>query len=165
MVSICFSQELKISEPISIPTDISNRKKDVRISILKRLDKYIKSEELFKKPKNNMFLFSIGLFVDSLGHIDGIFFSDNISRNKSTVITVNEQLIIDLKKMPIDDYAYRNKILILPILFKRPDDDKISNLTEFLKDFSSLWPLIDKNTKRQTILLTPFINVFFDPIN
>jgi len=67
--------------------------------------------------------------------------------------------------MHINGFVYRNKILIFPILFKRPEDDKISNLNEFLNGFSSLWPVIKTSNKRRIILLEPFINNFFDVIN
>ncbi|GGE71359.1 hypothetical protein EV200_1162 [Pedobacter psychrotolerans] len=165
-VNISSSQQLNVydeSAPVSIIS--LKQKTDIRISILKRFDKYIKSEALFKMPKNNMVLISVAIFVDSLGNIKNVFFSGNVLRDKSTIIIVNDNLIYDLKKMPVDDPIYRNKILIFPILFKRPQDDKISNLNEFLKDFSSLWPVINTDSKHEMVLLQPFINDFFDPIN
>jgi len=164
-VSTCFSQKPKVEELPSIVITPSKQKADIRVTILKRLDKYMKGEELFNKPKNNAFLFSVGLSVDSLGNVDDVFFSENVSRNKTEIVMVNENLIRDVKKIHIDDFVYRNKILIFPILFKRPDDDKISNLSEFLNSFSSLWPIISKESKRRVVLLEPLINNFFDPIN
>ncbi|RZL68495.1 MAG: hypothetical protein EOO93_03700 [Pedobacter sp.] len=129
----------------SIVIASSKQKADIRVTILKRLDKYIRSEALFSKSKNNAFLFSVGLSVDSLGNVDDVFFSENVSKNKTEIIMVNENLIRDIKKMHIDDFVYKNRILIFPILFKRPEDDKISNLSEFLNSFSSLWPVIKKS--------------------
>ncbi|MGN8059406.1 hypothetical protein ACTJKN_24210 [Pedobacter sp. 22163] len=164
-VNICLSQESKVEELTSIVITSSGQKADMRVAILKRLDKYIKSEALFNKPKNSAFLFSVGLSVDSLGNVDDIFFSDSVTKNKTKIIVVNEHLIADFKKMHLDDFDYRSKILVLPILFKRPDDDKISNLNEFLSSFSSLWPVIKTSNKHRVILLEPFINIFFDPIN
>lgn len=164
-VNICFSQESKVEELTKIVITSSEPKADIRVAILKRLDKYIKSETLFNKPKNSAFLFSVGLSVDSLGNVDDVFFSENVSRNKTEIVMVNENLISDFKKMHIDDFVYRNKILVFPILFKRPEDDKISNLNEFLNGFSSLWPVIKTSNKHRVILLKPFINNFFDPVN
>lgn len=164
-VNICFSQQSKVEELPSILTTSSTQKVDIRVAILKRLDKYIKSAALFSKPKNSTFLFSVGLSVDSLGNVDDVFFSENVSRNKTDIILVNEKLISDVKKMHIDDFVYRNKILIFPILFKRPEDDKISNLSEFLGSFSSLWPITNKEFKRRIVLLEPLISNFFDPLN
>lgn len=164
-VSISFSQQLNRDDSSPIFITVSKPIPDIRILILKRLDKYIKSEALFSKPKNSVFLFSIGLSVDSLGNVDDVYFSENVSRNKTGIVMVNENLITDFKKMRIDDFVYRNKILIFPILFKRPEDDKISNLSEFLSSFSSLWPIINKEAKRRVVLLEPSINNFFDPIN
>ena len=165
LVSISFSQESNSVESSSILITFPKQKKDIRILVLKKLDKYINSKELFSKQKNNVFLFSIGLSVDSLGNVDDIFFSDSVTKNKTKIIVVNEHLIADFKKMHLDDLGYRSKILILPILFKRPEDDKISNLNEFLNGFSSLWPVIKRSNKHRVILLKPFINNFFDPIN
>ncbi|GGI24194.1 hypothetical protein ACFSNA_13795 [Pedobacter mendelii] len=151
------------SMPISIIS--SKQKEDIRISILKRLDKYIKSKTLFSKPKNSVFLFSLGLSVDSLGNVDNVFFSNDSLRNTSEILVVNDNLIGDLKKMQVDNLVYKNKILIFSVLFKRPEDDKISNFNEFLTSFSSLWPAINPNIKREVLLLQPFINDFFDPVN
>jgi len=165
LLSISFSQESNSVESSSILITFPKQKKDIRVLVLKRLDKYINSKELFSRQKNNVFLFSIGLSVDSLGNVDDIFFSDSVTKNKTKIIVVNEHLIADFKKMHLDDFDYRSKILVLPILFKRPDDDKISNLNEFLSSFSSLWPVIKISNKHRVILLDPFINIFFDPIN
>lgn len=164
-INICFSQESKVEELTSIVITSSKQKENIRITTLKRLDKYIKSAALFDKPKNSAFIFSVGLSVDSLGNVDDVFFPENVSGNKTEIVSVNENLISDFKKMHIDDFVYRNKILIFPILFKRPEDDKISNLNEFLNGFSSLWPVIKTSNKRRIILLEPFINNFFDVIN
>lgn len=164
-VNICFSQKSKVEELPSTVNTSSEQKTDIRVAILKRLDKYIKSEVLFSKPKNSAFLFSVGLYVDSLGNVDDVFFSENVSKSKTKIVTVDENLIKDVKKMRISDFVYRNKILIIPILFKRPEDDKISNLNDFLSDFSSLWPVINKESKRRIVLLEPLINNFYDPIN
>ncbi|TCD29155.1 hypothetical protein EZ456_03070 [Pedobacter psychrodurus] len=165
LVSVSFSQESNSVESSSILITFPKQKKDIRILVLKKLDKYINSKELFSKQKNNVFLFSIGLSVDSLGNVDDIFFSDSVTKNKTKIIIVNEHLIADFKKMHLDDFGYRSKILILPILFKRPDDDKISNLNEFLSGFSSLWPIFATDSMHKVVLLEPLINNFFDPIN
>ncbi len=165
LVNISFSQESNNVKSSSILITFPRQKKDIRILVLKKLDKYINSKELFSKQKNNVFLFSIGLSVDSLGNVDDVFFSDSVSKNKTKIIIVNEHLIRDFKKMHLDDFGYKSKILVLPILFKRPEDDKISNLSEFLSSFSSLWPIINKESKRRLVLLEPLINDFFDPIN
>ena len=98
LVSISFSQESNSAESSAILITFPKQKKDIRILVLKKLDKYINSKELFSKQKNNVFLFSIGLSVDSLGNVDDILFSDSVTKNKTKIIVVNEHLIADFKK-------------------------------------------------------------------
>jgi len=45
-INICFSQESKVEELTSIVITSSKQKENIRITILKRLDKYIKSAAL-----------------------------------------------------------------------------------------------------------------------
>jgi len=163
-ISNTFAQDLKLDESVSIKTEEPRQKKDIRISILNRLERYVKTEVMFRKPKNNVFLFSVALAIDSIGHVENAFFSGNIVNNQSEFITVNDRLLADFKNMTMDDRAFTNKVLILPILYKRPEDDKVSNLTAFLNDFLLIWPSLSDDKKRQTILLEPFIINFLDPI-
>lgn len=165
LVSISFSQESKRADSLSSLITFPKHKKDIRILVLKTLDKYINSNELFGKQRNNVVLFSVGVSIDSLGNVDDIFFSDNVAKNKTKIIIGVVNLVSDLKKMHLDDFHYQSSILIIPMLFKRPEDDKISNLKEFLDDFSSLWPKINTNSVRKIVLFEPLINNFFDPVN
>ncbi|MDN3586380.1 hypothetical protein QWY86_06885 [Pedobacter aquatilis] len=152
-VSISFSQ-------ISIENN-SKKIQDVRILALKKLSKYIKNDILFSKQKNTAFLLTLGLSIDSGGNIDDVLFS----ATEPKVVIKSVQLTKDFKEIPFKKFDYKNQILILPILFIRPEDDKISNLKEFLNNFSSLWPVIEPNNTRKILLLEPLINNFFDPID
>lgn len=162
----CFSQKQHISlESSKIRIDSLYEGVDMRIPLIKIMGQHLNSKALFRLPKNNSFLFSIAFYVNTLGNIEDVYFSD-LSPKNALIINPNQDLIQDFRKILISENRYRDKILILSILFKRPNDTNISNLDEILNDYTKLWPSLSnvKILKKQTILLKPFVNNFFDPI-
>jgi len=160
-----FSQKHDDFQTSEIQIDSLGEKKDLRIFLIKAIGKHLNTDQLFKTPKNNAILFSIAFSIDNNGKIDSFFLS-NLSKENKEIINTDKGLLMDFRKIAIANQKYKNKILILPILFKRPDDTSILNLDEILSDYENLWPsIIDlKTSEKQIVLLKPFINTFFDPV-
>jgi hypothetical protein len=167
IVFLCFSQKIVYSNQsiaLCSNTDTIKVNGDVRIGIIKMLGRNLNKVKLFEIPKNNSFLFSISISVNSSGEIEAVDFSPEMSNKVRTVLNINDKLIESLKKIVIKDKKYLNKVLVLPIIFKRITDESILNLNEFLTDYDNLWPPAKSHVDKQIIFLKPFINNFFDPI-
>lgn len=75
-------------------------------------------------------------------------------------IKPDPELVKKLKELRLISKEYSSKIIVFPILFRRQDDQKIDNLTDFLNSFENLWPSFNALEKRPITLLKPFINSY-----
>ncbi len=139
---------------------------DIRIPIIKILGNHLNQDALFKTPKNTSFLFSIAFHVNKNGKIEAITLPDHISSKILSIVNPDQSLVLKFKEISNIDKKYNDKVLILLVLFKRPEDNSIHNLNEFLNDYVNIWPKLEKINplNKPVVFLQPYINDYFDPI-
>ncbi|MBC8984799.1 hypothetical protein H9X96_03315 [Pedobacter sp. N36a] len=140
---------------------IPNKKAlDIRLPIIKTIGGHLNANLLFKTPKHQAFIISIAIAFDQLGKIDTVYFSKDMSSCILETIKPDRGLVKKIKELRLISKEYSSKIIVFPILFRRQDDQKIDNLTDFLNSFENLWPSFNALEKRPIILLKPFINSY-----
>lgn len=149
------SQDININPKIQ-----ENKHIDFRIPIIKALGKHIDIDRLLKSPNNHAYMFSISFSFNAKGEIDSIYFSNKMSKYLMEVIKPSSSLSSSLKAIDFKN-EFANKIVLLPIVLRKWEDQEICNATEFLGEFSTLWPQFNIEDKsKQIVLLEPFINYY-----
>jgi hypothetical protein len=134
---------------------------DFRILIIKVLGRYMNSKRLFGTPKDNAHVFSLSLSFNLNGKVDTVYLSDKMPSRLKEIIIVGPELTKALDSIDFSK-EFRNKIVILPIVLKRWEDQRIENSIAFFNEFSTIWPSLNGTDKfKQIIVLDPFINTYF----
>lgn len=117
---------------------------------------------LFESPKNHAYVFSISLSFNAEGKIDTVYFSDKMSdRLKEIIEPTSASLSNSLRAIDFKN-EFTGKILLLPIIIKRLEDQEIDNAADFLTEFTALWPKLRiKDKLKQVVFLEPYINIYF----
>lgn len=122
--------------------------------------------DTYKRPvENKIIMLSIWLSTDASGKIDSVYFSD-ISAPLSIENVIKTSFIKkEIKEKCAFIKVYPNALIVLPIMYRRPDDLFASHLFELGKDFTNLFPDQSKFPKKKIIVERPASVAVHDEIN
>ena len=163
-VALGYAQEKghAILPPDSISINDQKEPDDIlQFAIIKTIGKHLDLKLLLETPEHHSHIMSIAVVINKEGKIDKVYFSEKMSPDFKKIIKPDAELIHKLRDIPLKFPKYKEKIVILPILFKRMQDASLDYESSFLNDFENIWPSFDvKDKNKQIVLLRPYINIF-----
>lgn len=136
---------------------------DYRVPIIKLIGELSNTDSLMATPTNHMYVFTISLSFNAAGKVDTVYFSDPMSENLKKIINTDQDLTSAFNSIEFTK-EFANKLVILPIVFRRIEDWRIINTDEFLSGFVKLWPKLKVEDKlKPVVFLKPVINRYSLP--
>jgi len=110
------------------------------------------------------FIFSINVSVDKLGKIDSVYFS------KTKDVELKDAIDLSgIRKSVITEKtffkAYKNSIIIIPVMALNLNDQFISNQSSLLQEWEALFPNVNKFKNKHIVLCKPISFWFVRDVN
>ncbi|MCZ4225440.1 hypothetical protein [Pedobacter rhodius] len=100
------------------------------------------------------FVFSISVSVNKLGKIDSIYFSKTEDVELGNAMDINQ-----IRKSVIAEQTffghYKNCVVVIPVMGLNLNDQYISNQQSLLREWSGLFPNVNKFKSKRVILCKP----------
>lgn len=110
------------------------------------------------------FIFSVSVSVNKLGKVDSVYFS------KTKDVELKDAMdLARIKKSAFSEKiffsAYKNSIVIIPVMALNLDDQYISNQDQLLREWGGLFPNVNKFKNKRIVLCKPVSFWFVTDVN
>lgn len=136
---------------------------DIRVPVIKALSKHMMTDNdaFWKKPVEIPYLIAIAISFDASGKAKDVFFSKSLTSAQRQKLRIDSLLITKLKSLDLQEFNYRDEVVMFPILYLDYHAREMTLETGFIKDFTNLWPQFDMATlQKKLTLLDPYYNFY-----
>lgn len=125
------------------------------------ISKNLNKDSLMATPEGMAYFFSVSVLFNAEGKVDTVFYSKNLDKKVTAVMGLNASLIRKIKEQDVTYRKYASKVVLVPILFYRYTDDKITYRSGIIKAIQNLLPNDEPILWfKPWVILDPVVNPF-----